>query len=215
MAATREVVRETAAIPREELARERFVRVGQHHLQRLLDDQLARSPRVRAGTVTLGDGDIRLAVTILRWRPVQGQTSFRLLLGREDDEAIEVGVVRTGPSSIHSDHWLMKWVVRLYVRWTQRRGDPDPFDHFLMKLDGARRDGDTIFLPVPRQPLTERVGKSRVLRRIAAYATVSSLVVRPGELVIGFHLGRLAERMADMYVLRHLLRDTTTPDPTL
>lgn len=206
--ATREVVRDARATPREELERERYVKVGEAHLKRLLADQVARSPKLAAADVELHDGHVHVRAVVHRWRPVTGETQFRLVIGHEDDAMIEVGIRRTGPSRIHSEHWLMNLMVRLWMAWSAWRGDPDPFDRFLIKFRGARRDGETIYVPIDREPLTARVGKSRVLRRLAAYATVSSLEVKPGELVVGYHLGRLANRMADMYVLRHLLSET-------
>lgn len=206
--ATREAVRDARATPREELERERYVKVGEAHLKRLLADQVARSPKILSADVDLHEGHVQVRAVVRRWREVTGETQFRLQIGHEDDAMIEVGIRRTGPSRVHSGHWLMNLLVRLWMAWAVWRGDPDPFDHFLLKLRGARRDGETIYVPIDREPLTARVGKSRVLRRLAAYATVSSLEVKPGELVVGYHLGRLANRMADMYVLRHLLRET-------
>lgn len=208
--ATRVAVREAAATPRDELEKERYVRIGEMHLKRLLADQIAGSPRIIGGEVDLRDGYVHLQVDVRRWRPVHGDIRFRLVIGHEDDRMIEVGIQRTGSSRLSSEHRLMNLLIRLWVAWARWRGDADPFDHFLLGRDGARRDGEVIYVPIDREPLTRRVGKSRVLRRIAAYATVSSLEIHPGELVVGYHLGRLANRMADMRVLRHLLRESTT-----
>lgn len=205
--ATRDRLFEATVDPREELERERVIRVAESHVRRLLAQQVAGSRRVASGELHLEDGAIRIEVVLRRWRPVQASARFALLVGRQDADTVEVGIRRLGPTRLDSSHWLMRLLLRLY-RWrAQRRGDPDPFDHVLLRRPGSYREGDVIFVPVPRAPLTERVGKSRVLRRVAAYATISSLTVRPGTLEVGFHLGRLAERISDMYVLRHILRD--------
>jgi hypothetical protein len=207
VAATRGLVRDAADAPRDELERERYVNVGEAHLKRLIGDWVARAPKLLGGSIDLEDGVVHGAVTLRRWRPVRAEARFRLVVGEQDDVRIEIGICRTRPTTLDSEHVLMRLLVRCYAAWARWRGRPDPFDEFLLRLAGSRRDGDVIFLPVPRAVLTERVGKSRVLRRIAAYATISSLAVKPGELVVGYHLGLLADRMADMYVLRRLVRD--------
>lgn len=199
--------------PREEFARERVVTVGEEHLHRLLADQVTRSRHIMSGELHLEDGAMRLHVVLRRWRPVDAEVRFALVVGRQDDENIEIGIRRLGATRLASSHWLMRWLVRWHVWWTRRRGDVDPFDHLLLRRKGSFREGDVLYVPVPRAPITALAGKSRVLRRIAAYATISSLNVKPGALEVGFHLGRLAERMADMYVLRHILSESTPVEP--
>lgn len=213
MAAARDRIFGATVDPREELTRDRVVRVGEAHLRRLLADQIERSRRIDSGELHFGDGAIHVHVVLRRWRPVDARVSFVLVVGRQDAEMLEIGLRRLGPTELDSPHWLMRLLVRLHVWRTRRRGDLDPFDHLLLRRKGSFRDGDILYVPVPRAPLTALAGQSRVLRRIAAYATITSLTVKPGTLEIGFHLGRLAERMADMYVLRHILGESTLREP--
>ncbi|MFZ5723587.1 MAG: hypothetical protein ACOY33_07980 [Pseudomonadota bacterium] len=208
VAAARDRVFGATVDPREELARERVVRVGEAHLRRLLADQIARSRRLVSGELFFETDAIRVHVVLRRWRPVDATVRFRLEVGRQDDDTIEIGIRRLGPTQLDSAHPLMRWLVRLHVWWARRQGEADPFDRLLLRRRGAFRAGDLVFVPVPRAPITALAGKSRVLRRIAAYATISSLTVKPETLEVGFHLGRLAERMADMYVLRHILSES-------
>lgn len=205
VAVTRDVVRDAADLPREALEKEREVRVGEAHLQRLLDEQVARAKHLSGASLALHDGYVHLRVTVLRWRPVHADITFRLLLGPADDSFLSVGVVRMAPTQLDSQSWLMRQLLRLYRWHARRRGHDDPFDHYLLHLDGSRQDGDTIYIPIPRTVMTDRVGRSRVLRRIAAYAEVSLLKVVPGELIVGYHLGKLAERISDLYALRHVV----------
>lgn len=205
VAVTRDVVRDATDLPREALEKEREVRVGEAHLQRLLDEQLASARHVSGARLALHDGYVHLRVTVLHWRPVHADITFRLLLGPGDDNYLSVGVVRTAPTQLDSSSWLMRQLLRLYRWYARRRGHNDPFDHYLLGMDGSRQDGETIYILIPRTVMTDRVGRSRVLRRIAAYAEVSLLKVAPGELVVGYHLGKLAERISDLYALRHVI----------
>lgn len=206
--AAREKVFGVTVDPRAELTRERVVRVSESHLRRLLADQLAKSRRVSSGELHFEEGAIRLEVVLRRWRPVNARVRFAVDIGRQDEDNIEVAIRRLGPSEMDSAHWLMNLLVRLYVWWSRRQGDPDPFDHLLLRRPGAYREGDRVHVPVPRAPITALAGKSRVLRWLAAYATFTSLTVRPGTLVVGFDLSRLGARISDMRVLRHLLADS-------
>lgn len=212
VAATRDRLFGATVDPREELNRERIIRVSEGHIRRLLQKQLEKSRRIAAGELHLEQGAIRVEVTLKRWRPVEAKVRFALVAGVQDDDTVEVGLLRLAPTELSSRHWLMRWLVRFYQWRRARAGAPDLFDRLLLRRPGARAEGPVIFVPVPRAPLTEQMGTSRVLRRIAAYATISSFTLKPGVLEVGFHLGRLADRMADMYVLRHILRDAAPPD---
>jgi len=206
--AAREKVFGVTVDPRAELTRERVVRVSESHLRRLLADQLEHSRRVSSGELHFEEGAIRVQVVLRRWRPVNVRVRFAVDIGRQDEDTIEVAVRRLGPSEMDSEHWLMNLLVRLYAWWSRRQGDPDPFDHLLLRRPGAYREGDRVHVPVPRAPITALAGKSRVLRWLAAYATFTSLTVRPGTLVVGFDLSRLGARISDMRVLRHLLAES-------
>lgn len=205
--AAREKVFGATVDPRAELTRERVVRVSESHLRRLLADQLAKSRRVISGELHFEEGAVLVQVVLRRWRPVNARVRFAVDIGHQDEETIEVAVRRLGPSEMDSEHWLMNLLVRLYVWWRRRQGDPDPFDHLLLRRPGAWREGDRVHVPVPRAPITALAGKSRVLRWLAAYATFTSLTVRPGTLVVGFDLSRLGERISDIRVLKHLLAE--------
>lgn len=205
VAATADAVRGAADMPREALERERIVRVGEAHLKRLVAGWVAGSRKVSDSRLDLENGFVHLRVTLRRWRPVHADARFRLVLGPADDENIAIGIVRTRPTQFTSNNVLMRLFIKLYVLYARWRGDEDPLDRILARRKGSWREGDVVFVPVPRAVLTERVGNSRVLRRVAAYAEISSLTVKPGELEVGFHLGKLAERISDLYALRHLI----------
>lgn len=201
----RDTVVGVAADPRAELERERTIKISEAHLQRLLAEQVAKSRHVSAGELHLEDGAVRISAVIPRWRPVHARARFALEVGRQDEDIIELGVRRLEPTVLDSPHWLMGVLVRAFMAWRHFRHKPDLFDFLLLRVKGSRRAGDRVYVPLPRAPITALAGKSRVLRQLVAYAAFSSVTARPGRLVIGYHWGRLAERMADMRVLKHLM----------
>lgn len=212
--AAREKVFGVTVDPRVELNRERVVRISEQHLRRLLAGKIENSRRVQSGELHVEQDVVRLRVVLRRWRPVHAEVRFTATFGYQDEDNLELGIRRLGPTQLTSPSTLMRLFLWLRLAWARRRSEDDPLDHVLLRRAGSRREGDTIFVRIPRAPLTALAGKSQVLRRLAAYATFSSLAFRPGMLEVGFHLGRLAERMSDMYVLRHLLAEADGEDVT-
>ncbi len=203
--AAREKVFGATVDPRTELSKERFVRISEAHLRRLLIEKLEESRRVISGELHLEQNAVHLQLVLRRWRPVHAEVRFTAIFGNQDEESLELGIRRLGPTQLSSPHRIMRLLLWVHAALAKRRGEDDPLDHLLLRRLGSRREGDLIYVRMPREPLTAAAGQSRVLRWLAAYATFTSLTFRPGSLKVGFNLGRLTERIADLAVLRHLL----------